>query len=90
MMHMKMRFLLPAVAALTLLIASPASAQIYARYGYAPQGGGGAGPYALQCRGYRNFQQRQRCTTLSRMRWHHRHHYRHHHRRHHHHHRPAS
>jgi hypothetical protein len=68
------RLILPALAALALLAANPASAQFYSRYSYAPQGGGGAGPYALQCRRFANFNQREHCTTLAMERYHWRHH----------------
>jgi hypothetical protein len=73
---MNMRVVLPAVAALALLAASPSSAQTYVRYGYDMQAGGGAGPYDLRCRSYRNFSQRQRCTQLATFWYPHRHYYR--------------
>jgi len=62
---MTMRILLPAVAALTLLSAAPASAQYAPYWGYAPQGGGGAGPYALQCQRFHNYNQREECTEMA-------------------------
>jgi hypothetical protein len=83
---MKLRIMLPAIMALTLFAAAPASADIYARYAYAPQGGGGAGPYAPSCRGYKNFNQRQRCTTLRGLYYRHHYYRRHYYRRHYHHH----
>jgi len=61
---MKAKLLLPAIASLALLAAVPASAQTFARFGYDPQGGGGAGPYALSCRRFANFNQRQHCTQM--------------------------
>jgi hypothetical protein len=61
---MKARFMLPAIAALALLAAAPASAQSLARGGYDPQGGGGAGPYVLGCRAFQNFNQKQRCSDI--------------------------
>jgi hypothetical protein len=64
---MKMRVILPAIAALVVLTAAaPSSAQGWlARYGYDMQAGGGAGPYDLRCRRLANFNQRERCTTLA-------------------------
>ena len=63
---MNMRLVPPAIAALTLLAAAPASAQTHSRHSaYALQGGGGAGPYTLQSRRFANFNQRERCTQLT-------------------------
>ena len=62
---MRMQIALPAVAALALLAAAPASAQIYGGYwGMDQQGGGGAGPYAPECQSFRNYNQRQECTLM--------------------------
>jgi hypothetical protein len=57
-----MRIMIPMIASLALVFAAPSSAQIFPRYGYDEQGGGGAGPYDLRCQTFRNYNQRQRCT----------------------------
>jgi hypothetical protein len=46
---MTMRILLPAIAALALSAAAPASAQMLGPFGD-EQGGGGAGPYTPNCK----------------------------------------
>jgi hypothetical protein len=58
---MTTRILLPAITALTLCAAGPASAGPFGHQ----QGGGGAGPYTLNCKVYENFHQRQRCTQIT-------------------------
>jgi hypothetical protein len=86
MTQMKTRFALPLLGALALFAASVTASPASARYyGYAPQGGGGAGPYALQCRRYANFVQSQHCTDLVHLGYYrHRYsYYRHHHDHHH-------
>ena len=65
---MNLRVLVPMAASLALLAAVPASAATHGHYrpvvyGSSEQGGGGAGPYDPRCQSFRNYNQRQACTS---------------------------